>query len=68
LGNGIKYSVVIPKVRDMENSYPKLLSNKLVHISYSPLALGFRAGVEFKDSGFELVEGFGDVELWDGFP
>jgi hypothetical protein len=25
-------------------------------------------GGKFKDSGFELVEGFGDVELWDGFP
>jgi hypothetical protein len=41
LGNGIKYLVVIPKVRDVKNSHPKLLSDKLVHISYGPLALGF---------------------------
>jgi hypothetical protein len=41
LGNGIKYSVVIPEVRDVENTYLELLSAKLVHISYGPLALGF---------------------------
>jgi hypothetical protein len=41
LGNGVKYSVEIPEVRDVENSYTKLLSDKLVHISYGPLALGF---------------------------
>jgi hypothetical protein len=39
--NGVKYSVVIPEVRDIKDSHPKLLSNKLVHISYGPLALGF---------------------------
>jgi hypothetical protein len=68
LGNGIKYLVVIPEVRDIEKSHPKLLSDKLVHISYGPLALGFSPGVEFEYGGFELVKGFGDVELWDGFP
>jgi hypothetical protein len=41
LGNGVKYSIVIPEVRDVENSHPELLSDKLVHISYGPLALGF---------------------------
>jgi hypothetical protein len=68
LGNGITYSVVIPEVRDIENAHPKLLSYELVHISYGSLALGFRAGVEFEDGRFELVKGFGDIELWDGFP
>jgi hypothetical protein len=68
LGNGVKYSVVIPEVRDIENSHPKLLSDRFVHIRYGPLALGFRAGVEFEYGGFKLVEGFGDVELWDGLP
>jgi hypothetical protein len=41
LGNSIIYSVVIPEVRDVENPHPKLLSKKLIHISYGPLALGF---------------------------
>jgi hypothetical protein len=66
LGNAIKYSVVIPEVRDTKDSHPKLLSNKLVYISYGPLALGFSARVEFEDSGYELVKGIGDVKLWDG--
>jgi hypothetical protein len=65
LGNSIKYLVVIPKVRDIENSHPELLSDKLVHISYGPLVLRFRARVEFTDGGFELIKGFGDIELWD---
>jgi hypothetical protein len=39
LGNSLKYSVVIPEVRDVKNSHPELLSDKLVHISYGPLAL-----------------------------
>jgi hypothetical protein len=37
----MKYSVVIPEVRDIENSHVKLLSDKLIHISYGPLVLGY---------------------------
>jgi hypothetical protein len=41
LGNGVKYSVVIPEVRDVENSYVELLSDKFIHIRDGPLPLGF---------------------------
>jgi hypothetical protein len=54
LGNGVKYSVVIPEVRDVKNSHPKLLSGKLIHISYGPLAFRLRARVEFEDGGVML--------------
>jgi hypothetical protein len=40
-GNGIKHSVVIPEVRDIKNTHLELFSDKLVHISYGPLALRF---------------------------
>jgi hypothetical protein len=41
LGNGVTYLVVIPVVRDVENSHLKLLSDKLIHIGYGLLVLRF---------------------------
>jgi hypothetical protein len=49
-GNGIKHSVVIPEVIDIENFHPKLFSNKFFHIHYGPLALRFRSCIEFMNS------------------
>jgi hypothetical protein len=37
----MKYSVIIPEVRDIENSHPELLPDKFIYIGYGPLALRF---------------------------